>query len=59
VQPVQLSLLPDLVPAPSVTLLAQLPDAHVAAAVTLLATLIARAADPDATAPEAGVSAGE
>src|SRR2546429_7968707 len=59
VQPVQLSLLPDLVPAPPVTLLAQLPDAHVAAAVTLLAGLIARAAAPDATTPEVGVSAGE
>ena len=58
-QPVQLSLLPDLVPAPPVMLLAQLPDAHVAAAVTLLAGLIARAAAPDPTAPEAGVSAGE
>ena len=58
-QPVQLSLLPDLVPAPPVTLLAQLPDAHVAAAVMLLAGLIARAAAPDATTPEVGVSAGE
>jgi hypothetical protein len=59
VQPVQLSLLPDLVPAPPVTLLAQLPDAHVAAAVMLLAGLIARAAAPDPTAAEVGVSAGE
>jgi hypothetical protein len=59
VQPVQLSLLPDQVPAPPVALLAQLPDAHVAAAVMMLARLIARAAAPDATTPEAGVSAGE
>ena len=58
-QPVQLSLLPDLVPAPPVTLLAQLPDAHVAVAVMMLAGLIARAAAPDAAAPGAGVSAGE
>jgi hypothetical protein len=56
---VQLSLLPDLVPAPPVTLLAQLPDAHVAAAVMLLAGLIARAAAPDPTAAEVGVIAGE
>ena len=43
-QPVQLSLLPDQVPAPPPALLAQLPDAAVAAAVTLLARLIAGAA---------------
>jgi hypothetical protein len=48
VQPVQLSLLPDLVPAPPVMLLAQLPDVHVAAAVVVLAGLIARAAALDA-----------
>jgi hypothetical protein len=59
VQPVQLSLLPDQVPAPPVMLIAQLPDVDVAAAVTLLAGLIARAAAPDAMAPQAGVSAGE
>jgi hypothetical protein len=58
VQPVQLSLLPDLVPAPPVMLLAQLPDVHVAAAVMVLAGLIARAAALDA-AMRAGVSAGE
>jgi hypothetical protein len=56
---VQLSLLPDQVPAPAVMLLAQLPDAHVAAAVMLLAGLIARAAAPEAAAPQAGVSSGE
>ena len=53
-QPVQLSLLPDQVPALPVMLLTQLPDVHVAAAVMVLAGLIARAA-----APETGVSAGE
>lgn len=45
-QPVQLSLLPDQVPAPPVILLAQLPGADVAAALMLLAGLIARAAAP-------------
>ena len=43
-QPVQLSLLPDQIPAPpSPGLLARLPEADVAAAVTLLAALIAKA----------------
>jgi hypothetical protein len=54
VQPVQLSLLPDQVPAPPVIVLAQLPDVNVAAAVMMLAGLIARAAAPDATAPRRG-----
>ncbi|MGO9188862.1 MAG: hypothetical protein ACLP8X_10430 [Streptosporangiaceae bacterium] len=58
-QPVQLSLLPDQVPAPPVMLIAQLPDAAVAAAVTVLACLIARAAAAGAVTPPAGVSAGE
>jgi hypothetical protein len=44
VQPVQLSLLPDQVPAPSQDLLAQLPPPQVAAAITLLAHLIAKTA---------------
>ena len=43
-QPAQLSLLPDQVPAPPPQLLAQLPAPQVAAAVAMLATLIARAA---------------
>jgi len=43
VQPVQLSLLPDQVPAPLPDLIGQLPGPQVAAAVTLLAGLIARA----------------
>ena len=42
-QPVQLSLLPDQVPAPLPGLIAQLPPDHVAVAITLLAALIARA----------------
>jgi hypothetical protein len=43
VQPVQLSLLPDQVPAPLPDLAGQLPQNNVAAAVALLAALIARA----------------
>jgi hypothetical protein len=46
VQPAQLSLLPDQVPAPPPQLLAQLPAPQVAAAVAMLAGLIARAAVP-------------
>jgi hypothetical protein len=42
-QPAQLSLLPDLVPAPPPSLTAQLPEPELAAAVALLARLIARA----------------
>jgi hypothetical protein len=43
VQPVQLSLLPEQVPAPLPDLIGQLPEEDVAVAVTLLAGLIARA----------------
>lgn len=43
-QPAQLSLLPDQVPAPPPNLLAQLPEREVAAAITDLARLIATAA---------------
>jgi hypothetical protein len=46
VQPVQLSLIPDQVPAPAPTLIVQLPDQQVAAAVAVLAALIARTVDP-------------
>jgi hypothetical protein len=49
VQPAQLSLLPDQVPAPPPTLLAQLPEPWITEAITLLARLIAMAslrADP-------------
>ena len=42
-QPVQLSLLPEQVPAPLPDLIGQLPPDNVAAAVALLAGLIARA----------------
>ena len=51
-QPVQLSLLPEQVPAPLPALIGQLPEGNVAAAVTLLAALIARA--QAAMAAEAG-----
>jgi hypothetical protein len=44
VQPVQLSLLPDQVPAPPPELIGQLPGSQVETATTLLAGLIARAA---------------
>lgn len=43
-QPAQLSLLPDLVPAPPPVVLSQLPPAEVARAVLILAGLIARTA---------------
>lgn len=42
-QPVQLSLLPEQVPAPLPELIGQFPEENVAAAVALLAALIARA----------------
>ena len=51
-QPVQLSLLPDQVPAPLPDLIGQLPAGDTAAAVALLAVLIARA--QAAMAAEAG-----
>ena len=43
-QPTQLSLLPEQVPAPAAQLLAQLPETQVVAAVELLARLLAKAA---------------
>jgi hypothetical protein len=46
VQPVQLSLLPDQVPAPPVMLIAQLPGPQVTVAITALAGLIAKAGRP-------------
>jgi hypothetical protein len=46
VQPVQLSLMPDQVPAPAPALIVELPDQQVAAAVAVLAALIARTVDP-------------
>jgi len=44
VQPVQLSLLPDQVPAPPLALIGHLPAVQVEAALGLLARLIAKAA---------------
>jgi hypothetical protein len=55
VQPVQLSLLPEQVPAPPAVLTAQLPETPLAAALVLLAGLITRAAARDA----AGATGGE
>jgi hypothetical protein len=52
VQPTQLSLMPDQVPAPPLALIGQLPAPQAAAAITLLARLIARAAGTAGT--EAG-----
>jgi len=49
---VQLSLLPDQVPAPPPDLLARLPGSQVTAAIMLLAGLIARAGQPEAAADE-------
>jgi hypothetical protein len=46
VQPVQLSLMPEQVPAPTPNVLAQLPDQQVAAAVAVLASLIAKTVNP-------------
>lgn len=43
-QPAQLSLLPDQVPAPPTDLLVELPDPQIAAALDLLTRLIANAA---------------
>jgi hypothetical protein len=58
VQPVQLSLMPDLAPAPPAVLIAELPVQQVAAAVALLAQLIAKTADPGLVTP-AGTEAGD
>ena len=51
-QPVQLSLLPDQVPAPPPDLLARLPGSQVTTATMLLAGLIARAGQPEVTGDE-------
>ncbi|WP_187365606.1 hypothetical protein [Trebonia kvetii] len=53
-QPVQLSLLPEEVPAPPGIVIARLPGTDVAAAVTLLASLIAKMADPAGTGATGG-----
>jgi hypothetical protein len=52
VQPVQLSLLPDQVPAPPPDLLARLPGSQITAAITALADLIAKAGQPEVTGDE-------
>jgi hypothetical protein len=54
VQPVQLSLMPDQIPAPPPDLIGQLPVPQVDAAVTLLARLIAKAAGTAAARAGAG-----
>ena len=51
-QPVQLSLLPDQVPALSPDLLARLPGSQVTAAIMALAGLIAKAGQPGVTGDE-------
>ena len=51
-QPAQLSLMPDQVPAPPPDLLARLPGSQVTAATMLLAGLIARAGQPEVTGDE-------
>lgn len=51
-QPAQLSLLPDQVPAPPPTSAAPLPESELAAAVALLARLIAKASATDTTRTE-------
>jgi hypothetical protein len=53
-QPVQLSLLPDQVPAPPPAVIARLPEADVSEAVRVLAALIARMAGPPVPAPGKG-----
>jgi len=52
VQPAQLSLLPDQVPALSPDLLARLPGSQVTAATMALAGLIAKAGQPGVTGDE-------
>jgi hypothetical protein len=52
VQPVQLSLLPDPVPAPPPDLLARFPGSQVTAAIMLLAGLIAKAGQLEVTGDE-------
>jgi hypothetical protein len=54
VQPVQLSLIPDQIPAPVPDLIGQFPAPQVEAAMALLAVLIARTAAARAAGTEAG-----
>ncbi len=53
-QPVQLSLLPDQVPAPPPAVITRLPEADVGEAVRVLAALIAKMAGPPVPAPGRG-----
>ncbi len=53
-QPAQLSLMPDQVPAPPPAVIGQLPAPQAEAAITLLARLIAKAAGTAAAGAEAG-----
>ena len=53
-QPVQLSLLPDQVPAPPQAVIVRLPETDVAEAVRVLAALIAKMAGPPVPAPGKG-----
>jgi hypothetical protein len=57
-QPAQLSLLPDQLPAPPEALLDQLPVPQVEAAMTLLAHLIAKTAQPTPPSTVTAVTAG-
>jgi len=55
VQPAQLSLMPDQIPPPTPTVLAELPEADVAEAISLFASIIAKAIpDGEATPKEVG-----
>ena len=53
-QPAQLSLLPDQVPAPPPAVIARLPEAEVGEAIRVLAALIAKMAGPPVPAPDRG-----
>ena len=57
-QPAQLSLLPEQVPAPAPMVLVQLPSQEVTTAIRLLARLIARSAGPALAVP-AGTGDGD
>ena len=57
-QPVQLSLLPEQVPAPALMVFVELPSQEVTTAIRLLARLIARSAGPALAGP-AGTGDGD
>ena len=58
-QPVQLSLLPEQVPAPALMVFVQLPSQEVTTAIRLLARLIARRNAGPALAAQAGTGDGD